>query len=108
MLILQTKYYFHRWVIFLLDVVICVSSLALYTVLFYYHKPTVYILEQVGIHAQLILALSGVFHLLLRPHMGIVRQMALYDLVKILVVQFLVVLLGLIVVFELHQQGQHG
>lgn len=98
--------YVHRWVVFLLDMVICVSSVALSTVLFYYHKPTVYILEQVGIHAQLILALSGVFHLLLRPHMGIVRQTALYDLVKILVVRFLVLLLGLIVVFKLHQSGQ--
>ena len=45
-------------------------------------------------------------HLLLRPHMGIVRQTALYDLVKILVVRFIVLILATAIVFELHQAGK--
>jgi FlaA1/EpsC-like NDP-sugar epimerase len=98
--------YFHRWVVFLLDMGICILSVILSTVLFYYHKPTGYIVDQVSIHAQWIVLLSFVFHLLLRPHMGIVRQTALYDLVKILVVRFLVLVVGLMIVFELHQRGE--
>ena len=45
-------------------------------------------------------------HLLLRPHMGIVRQTALYDLVKIVVVRFIVLILATAIVFELHQAGK--
>jgi len=106
MLKLHKTSYFHRWVVFLLDMGICVSSVALSTVLFYYHEPSDYILDQIGIHAQLILLLSFFIHLLLRPHMGIVRQTALYDLVKILVVRFLVLVLGLLIVFQFHQGGR--
>jgi FlaA1/EpsC-like NDP-sugar epimerase len=40
--------------------------------------------------------------------MGIVRQTALYDLVKILVVRFLVLVLAVVIVFQLHQQGNQG
>jgi hypothetical protein len=82
--------YFHRWVVFLLDMGICVLSVVLSTVLFYYHKDSHFIIDQIGMHAQWIVLMSFAVYLLLRPHMGIVRQTALYDLVKILVVRFLV------------------
>ena len=105
MALLHKTSYFHRWVVFLLDMCVCTFSVVLSTLLFYYHQSSNFIYDQLVIHGQIILLLSLVMHLLLRPHMGIVRQTALYDLVKILVVRFLVLLLGLIVVFKLHQSG---
>ena len=106
MALLHKTSYFHRWVVFLLDMCICIFSVALSTVLFFYHQKSSLILQQFVIHGQILLLISLGMHLLLRPHMGIVRQTALYDLVKILVVRFLALLLGFVVVFEFHQRGQ--
>jgi FlaA1/EpsC-like NDP-sugar epimerase/lipopolysaccharide/colanic/teichoic acid biosynthesis glycosyltransferase len=100
--------YVHRWVVFLLDMGLCLLSVVLSTVLFHYHRDINYIIAQVSIHAQCLVLLSFILHLLLRPHMGIVRQTALYDLVKILVVRFLVLVLAVVIVFQLHQQGNQG
>lgn len=105
MALLHKTSYFHRWVVFLLDMCVCAFSVVLSTLLFYYHQSPNFIYDQLLIHGQIILLLSLVMHLLLRPHMGIVRQTALYDLVKILVVRFLVLVLGIFVVFNLHQSG---
>ena len=105
MALLHKTSYFHRWVVFLLDMCVCTFSVVLSTLLFYYHQSPNFIYDQLVIHGQIILLLSLVMHLLLRPHMGIVRQTALYDLVKILVVRFLVLVLGTFVVFNLHQSG---
>ena len=106
MALLHKTSYFHRWVVFLLDMCICTFSVALSTVLFYYHQPSSFILQQFVIHGQILLLISLGMHLLLRPHMGIVRQTALYDLVKILVVRFIVLILATAIVFELHQAGK--
>ena len=103
--LLKTSY-FHRWVVFLLDMCICIFSVALSTVLFYYHQPSSFIFQQFVIHGQIVLLISLGMHLLLRPHMGIVRQTALYDLVKILVVRFIVLILATAIVFQLHQAGK--
>ena len=105
MALLHKTSYFHRWVVFLLDMCVCTFSVVLSTLLFYYHQSPNFIYDQLVIHGQIILLLSLVMHLLLRPHMGIVRQTAMYDLVKILVVRFLVFVLGTFVVFNLHQSG---
>lgn len=101
---LKTSYY-HRWVVFFLDMGLCLLSVCLSTTLFYYHKPLVFIGEQCSLHGELILPLTLLVHVLFRPHMGIVRQTALYDLVKLLVVRFVVLLLGVVWVFNLHQRG---
>ena len=106
MALLHKTSYFHRWVVFLLDMCICIFSVALSTVLFFYHQPSSFILQQFVIHGQIVLLISLGMHLLLRPHMGIVRQTALYDLVKILVVRFIVLILATAIVFELHQAGK--
>lgn len=81
-------------------------SVALSTVLFFYHKTSTFIIHEFVIHGQIVLLISLGMHLLLRPHMGIVRQTALYDLVKIVVVRFIVLILATAIVFELHQAGK--
>jgi FlaA1/EpsC-like NDP-sugar epimerase len=101
---LKTSYY-HRWVVFFLDMGLCLLSVCLSATLFYYHKPLGYIVEQCSLHGEVILPLTLLVHVLFRPHMGIVRQTALYDLVKLLVVRFVVLLLGVFWVFNLHQRG---
>jgi FlaA1/EpsC-like NDP-sugar epimerase/lipopolysaccharide/colanic/teichoic acid biosynthesis glycosyltransferase len=106
MALLHKTSYFHRWVVFLLDMCICTFSVALSTVLFFYHQSSTFILHEFVIHGQILLLISLGMHLLLRPHMGIVRQTALYDLVKILVVRFIVLILATAIVFELHQAGK--
>ncbi|MBM3439057.1 MAG: hypothetical protein FJX91_08000 [Bacteroidetes bacterium] len=98
--------YYHRWVVFLLDLCLCAISVVLSTVLFHYHESLDFILNRINLHAAVILPSTVVFHLLIRPHMGIIRQTALYDLVKLLVVRFLVLLLSVIWVYELHNQGK--
>jgi hypothetical protein len=100
--------YFHRWVVFLIDRFVCTFSVVVSTLLFHYHQSPNFIYDQLIIHGQIILLLSLVMHLIMRPHMGIVRQTALYDLVKILGVRFLVLMLGFLLLFELHKQGCHG
>ena len=106
MALLHKTSYFHRWVVFLLDMCICIFSVALSTVLFFYHQTSTFIIHEFVIHGQILLLISLGMHLLLRPHMGIVRQTALYDLVKILVVRFIVLILATAIVFELHQAGK--
>jgi FlaA1/EpsC-like NDP-sugar epimerase/lipopolysaccharide/colanic/teichoic acid biosynthesis glycosyltransferase len=105
MLLYKTSY-FHRWVVLLLDMCICIFSVALSTVLFYYHQTSTFIIHECVIHGQIVLFISLGIHLLLRPHMGIVRQTALYDLVKILVVRVIVLILATVIVFELHEAGK--
>lgn len=107
MIVFQLKpAYYHRWVVFLLDLCICSGSVVLSTILFHYHEAFDFILERINIHAAVILPITVIFHLLIRPHMGIIRQTAMYDLVKLLVVRFLVLLLSVIWVYELHSLGK--
>ena len=92
MRILHENYYLHCWVVFLLELVTCVSSLILFSLLLYYQKPAFFIYKKLGIHAQLILSLCPFFILIL-------KQRALYDLVKIIGVRFLLLLFGMLRVF---------
>ena len=98
--------YYHRWVVFLLDLCLCATSVVLSTVLFHYHESVDFILDQINLHAAVILPITVVFHLLIRPHMGIIRRTAFYDLAKLLVVRLLVLLLSVVWVYELHNQGK--
>jgi FlaA1/EpsC-like NDP-sugar epimerase/lipopolysaccharide/colanic/teichoic acid biosynthesis glycosyltransferase len=98
--------YYHRWVVFLLDILLCSCSVALSTILFHYHESVGFILNRLEIHAGVILPNTVLFHLLIRPHMGIIRQTALYDLVKLFVVRFMVLLISILWVYELHSQGK--
>ncbi len=101
---LKTSYY-HRWVVFLLDMMLCGVSLLLTTVLFHYHQAVNFILSQGVLHGAIVWPTSIVIHLLLRPHMGIIRQTALYDLVKLLVVRFLVLAMSVLFVLKQRNAG---
>ncbi len=101
---LRTSYY-HRWVVFLLDMILCGLSLLLTTVLFHYHQSVNFILSQGLLHGAIVWPTSVVIHLLLRPHMGIIRQTALYDLVKLLVVRFLVLAISVLFVLKQRNAG---
>ena len=101
---LKTSYY-HRWVVFLLDMMLCGLSLLLTTVLFHYHQSVNFILSQVLLHGTIVWPTSVLIHLLLRPHMGIIRQTALYDLVKLLVVRFLVLAISVLFVLKQRNAG---
>ena len=89
----------------MLDKALCVASVVLTTALFYFHQPIDHILAQSWLHLQVMIPLTLVVHLLIRPHTGIIRQTAMYDLVKVFVSRVVVLSLGLLWVFELHQRG---
>jgi hypothetical protein len=101
MLIIHRKYYLDLFVVFYWIWLFAYLPVPLITVLIYSRKPTLYNLGNVGIYAQLILALCAVFHLLL-------RQTAIYYLVKIRVVGFLVLVRGLLAFIEFNTWGNHG
>ncbi len=101
---LKTSYY-HRWVVFLLDMMLCGLSLLLTTVLFHYHQSVNFIFSQCLLHGAIVWPTSVLVHLLLRPHMGIIRQTALYDLVKLLVVRFLVLAISVLFVLKQRNAG---
>ena len=94
-----------RWIVLFLDMCLCVASVALTTLLFYFHQPIDQILAQSWLHLQVTVPLTLLVHLLIRPHSGIIRQTALYDLVKVFVSRAVVMSLGLVWIFELHQRG---
>lgn len=94
-----------RWIVLLLDTALCVASVVLTNALFYFHQPIDHILAQSWLHLQVTVPLTLVVHLLIRPHTGIIRQTAMYDLVKVFVSRVVVLSLGLVWVFELHQRG---
>ncbi len=101
---LKTSYY-HRWVVFLLDMMLCGLSLLLTTLLFHCHQSVNFILSQGLLHGAIVWPTSVLIHLLLRPHMGIIRQTALYDLVKLLVVRFLVLSIAILFVLKQRNAG---
>jgi FlaA1/EpsC-like NDP-sugar epimerase/lipopolysaccharide/colanic/teichoic acid biosynthesis glycosyltransferase len=98
--------YYHRWVVFLLDMALCALSVVLATTLFHFHQPLSFLWHSIALHGAILLPASIALHLLIRPHMGIIRQTALYDLVKLLVVRFLVLCVALLVFMELRHQGK--
>ncbi len=97
--------YYHRWVVFLLDIGFCITSIFSSTALFYFHESWAFLWQRFELHLVIVLPLTVLVHLLLRPHMGIIRQTALYDLVKLLLVRFVVLVAGVIWVYELHSEG---
>jgi FlaA1/EpsC-like NDP-sugar epimerase/lipopolysaccharide/colanic/teichoic acid biosynthesis glycosyltransferase len=97
--------YYHRWVVFLMDMVLCTVSAFAATALFHFRETWPYLVNTFQNHLLVLLPLTIIVHLLLRPHMGLIRQTALYDLVKLLVVRFIVLLAAVIWVYQLHQEG---
>lgn len=97
--------YYHRWVVFLLDMGLCMGSIFLSTALFHFHESWLFLWHRFELHLWILLPLTMLVHLLLRPHMGIIRQTALYDLVKLLVVRFVVLVAAVIWVYKLHLEG---
>jgi FlaA1/EpsC-like NDP-sugar epimerase/lipopolysaccharide/colanic/teichoic acid biosynthesis glycosyltransferase len=97
--------YYHRWVVFLMDMVLCTVSAFAATSLFHFRETWPYLVNTFQNHLLVLLPLTIIVHLLLRPHMGLIRQTALYDLVKLLLVRFLVLVAAVIWVYQLHQEG---
>lgn len=77
--------YYHRWVVFLMDMVLCTVSAFAATALFHFRETWPYLVNTFQNHLLVLLPLTIIVHLLLRPHMGLIRQTALYDLVKVAV-----------------------
>jgi hypothetical protein len=102
------KLAYHRRLVFflLLDLFLCIACVVTSTLLFHNHQSFDFIQERIYIHSLVIFPRTLLFHLLISSNrLNVRRHTALYHLVKILAVRFLLLLLIVICIYELHSLG---
>jgi hypothetical protein len=89
----------------LLDLFLCIACVVTSTLLFHYPQSFDFIQERIHIHSLVIFLRTLLFLLLISSITLNVRHTALSHLVKILAIRFLLLLLIVICIYELHSLG---